>query len=225
MSNSLEDKDRQLESSWRETRIGDVLPWEDVADEAQRLLDIPKASRNAPHEDKEDGGQENDQEVDPDETDPYNQVIFGRERPDSVMVDWTNKILFVLEFKRTDQRRDYRERGESRARAQHGILMRSLEKVAEEAEGENGGCKIKLIIFVGGTSGSVNVQIFNDNLKALQVLESKRNAIRNGLVYELLNAQDTVLCSYFAQRSGERSDCPNLGGTADEVFQGLDNFE
>jgi hypothetical protein len=82
-----------------------------------------------------------------------------------------------------------------------------------------------LIIFVGGTNGSVNVQIFNDNLKELQVLESKRNAIRKCLVYELLNAQDTVLCSYFVQRSGERSDCQNLGDTADEVFQGLDNFE
>jgi hypothetical protein len=121
------------------------------------------------------------------------------------------------------------ERKESRARAQHFLirsLIRSLEKVAGEAEGENGGWKIKLIIFfVGGTSGSVNVQIFNDNLEELQVLESKRNAIRKGLVYELLNAQDTVVCSYFAQRSGERSDCQNLGGTADEVFQGLDNFE
>ena len=39
-----EDKDRQLESLWSETRIGDVLPWEDVADEAQRLLDIHNAS-------------------------------------------------------------------------------------------------------------------------------------------------------------------------------------
>jgi hypothetical protein len=97
--------------------------------------------------------------------------------------------------------------------------------VAGEAEGENGGWKIKLIVFVGGTSGLVNVQTFNDNLKALQVLKSKTNAIRKGLVYELLNAQDTVLCSYFAQRSGELSDCPNQGGTADEVFQGLDNFE
>jgi len=60
-----------------------------------------------------------------------------------------------------------------------------------------------------------------------QVLESKRNAIRKGLVYELLNVQDTVLCSYLAQRSGERSDCQNLGGAADEadeVLQGLDNF-
>jgi hypothetical protein len=67
----------------------------------------------------------------------------------------------------------------------------------------------------------VNVQIVNDNLKELQVLESKRKC----LVYELLNAQDTVLCSYSAQRSGEWRDCQNLGGTADEVFQGLDNFE
>ena len=76
-------------------------------------------SRNAPNEDHEDGEQENDQEVYRDETAPYNEVTsFGRRRPDSVVVDWTSKILFVLEFKRTsDQRRDYREPGESRARA------------------------------------------------------------------------------------------------------------
>ena len=37
-------------------------------------------------------------------------------------------------------------------------------------------------------------QTLNDNLKELQVIEPKRSAIRNGLVYELLNAQDTVLC-------------------------------
>ena len=142
------------------------------------------------------------------------------------MVDWTNTTLFVLEFKRTsDQRRDYRERGESRARAQHDILIRSLEKVAGEAEGEDGSWKIKFIILVGGTSGSVSVQIFNDNLNELQVFVSMRSAIRNGLGYELLNAQDTLLCSCFAQRSRERSDCQNLGGTAAEVFQGLDNFE
>ena len=115
--------------------------------------------------------QGNDQEVDRDETDPYNEVTFGRRRPDSVVIDWTNKILFVLEFKRTsDQSRDYRERGESRARAQHDILIRSLEKVPGEAEGEDGSWKIKFIIFVGGTSASVSVQIFNDNLNALQVL-------------------------------------------------------
>jgi hypothetical protein len=98
----------------------------------------------------------------------------------------------------------YRERGESRARAQHDILMRSLEKVAGEAEGEIRGWKIKLIIFVGGTCGSVHTQTFNDNLKELGVVESKRNIIQKGLVHELLDAQDTVLSSYFVQRSGER---------------------
>jgi len=40
--------------------------------------------------------------------------------------------------------------------AQHDILVRSLTKVAKDAEGEKGEWKIKLIIFVGGTSGSVH---------------------------------------------------------------------
>ena len=64
-----------------------------------------------------------------------------------------------MEFKRTsDQKRDYRERGEAQARTQHNILIKSLEKVARGAEGEDKGWKIKLIIFVGGTCGSVNVK-------------------------------------------------------------------
>jgi hypothetical protein len=37
-----EDKDRQLESLWKETNIGDVFPWEDITDEAERLLGRPK---------------------------------------------------------------------------------------------------------------------------------------------------------------------------------------
>ena len=77
---------------------------------------MSRVSRNAANEGHDDGEQENDQEVERNETDPYNEVIFRRRRPESVMVDWTNKVLFVLKFKRTtDQRRDYRERGESRA--------------------------------------------------------------------------------------------------------------
>ena len=88
--------------------------------------------------------------------------------------------MYVLEFKRTsDQRRNYRERGEARARAQHDVLVKNLEKVAGEAVGENSGWKIKLIIFVGGTCGSVHTQTFNNNLKELGVVESKRNTVRN----------------------------------------------
>jgi hypothetical protein len=73
-----EDKDRQLESLWRETKIGGVLPWEDVADEAERLLATSKASRSASHEGHHDGEQENDQELERDETEHHNEVIFGR---------------------------------------------------------------------------------------------------------------------------------------------------
>jgi hypothetical protein len=116
----------------------------------QRLLTISKGARNAANEGHDNLEQENDQEVERDEIDSYNEVIFGRRRPDSIVVDWTNQVLFVLEFKRTsDQQRDYRERGASRAMTQHDIFIRSLEKVAGDAEGENGGWKIKLIIFVG----------------------------------------------------------------------------
>jgi hypothetical protein len=61
-------------------------------------------------------------------------------------------MVYVLEFKRTsDQRRDYREKGESRARVQHDVLIRSLEKVAGETESEGERWKVKLIVFVGGT--------------------------------------------------------------------------
>jgi hypothetical protein len=55
------------------------------------------------------------------------------------------------------------------------------------------------LIFVGGTCGSVHAQTFNSNLKEFGVVESKRNIIRKGLVHELLNAQDTVLCSEASQ--------------------------
>ena len=77
-------------------------------------------------------------------------------------VDWNNKVLNVLEFKRTsDQRHTYRERGESRARAQHNVLVRSLEKVAEEAEGENRGMENKADNLCGGhmwISAYANIQ-------------------------------------------------------------------
>jgi hypothetical protein len=144
--------------------------------------------------------------------------------PDSVAIEWTSKTLYILEFKRTsDQRQDYRERGESRARAD--VLVKSLETVAKKAEEESAGWTVKLIIFVGGTCGSVHVQTFNSNLKELGVVESKRNAIRKGFVHELLSTQDTVLCSYFAQRAGTKNDGCGQKSKVEEIFQGMDRFE
>jgi hypothetical protein len=159
---------------WKETNFGGVLPWEDIVDEAERLLAISKGGRNAAKEGHDNEELENDQEVERDGIDPYNEVIFGRRRPDSVVIDGANKVIYVLEFKRTsDQRRDYREGGESRAMAQHDILVRSLRKVAEDAECENGGWKIKLIIFVGGTSGSVHTQTLMTILRNFRPLSRK----------------------------------------------------
>jgi len=44
-------------------------------------------------------------------------------------------------------------------------------------------------------------------------------------MHELLNAQDTVLCSCFAQRSGELGEGRGQKSVVAEAFQGLDNFE
>ena len=55
-------------------------------------------------------------------------------------------------------------------------------------------------MFVGGTCGSIHVESFNRNMKALGVLESKWDPIRKKLVRRLLEEQDKVLRSYFAQK-------------------------
>jgi hypothetical protein len=63
---------------------------------------------------------------------------------------------------------------------------------------------VQQIEFVGGTCGSIDVESFNRNKKALRVLESKWNPIRKKLVRRLLEEQDNVLRSYFAQKGGTR---------------------
>jgi hypothetical protein len=72
------------------------------------------------------------------------------------------------------------------------------------AVGQVKGWQTQQIVFVGGTCGSVHVESFNKNMKALGVLESKWNPIRQKLVRRLLEEQDKVLRSYFAQKGGTR---------------------
>jgi hypothetical protein len=86
-----DDKDIQLESLWKDTEIGNVLPWEDIEDEAERLLEMRRASQDATTKDNDNGEQECDREVGRDEAESYEEVIFGRRRPDSVVVDWANR--------------------------------------------------------------------------------------------------------------------------------------
>ena len=54
----LEDKGRNLKSLWKELNIGDILPWEDGVNEAERLLAISKANRDVTQQSRDDGEQE-----------------------------------------------------------------------------------------------------------------------------------------------------------------------
>ena len=80
-------------------------------------------------------------------------------------------------------------------------------------------------MFVGGTCGSVRFESFNRNTKALGVLESNWDPIRKKLVRRLLEEQDKVLRSYFAQKGGVRSQGGNgIHGKGREHVKG-DMFE
>ena len=73
-----------------------------------------------------------------------------------------------------------------------------------QAVGRVNGWQAQQIVFVGGTCGSVHVESFNKNMKALGVLEIKWDLIRHKLVRRLLEEQDKVLRSYIAQKRGAR---------------------
>ena len=92
--------------------------------EAEELIAKERGEKRALSSDKT--SQQRDEDLIGDEKEPYEEAIFGQRRPDSMAIDWNNKMVYVLEFKRTsDQRKDYREKGEARARAQHDVLIRS----------------------------------------------------------------------------------------------------
>jgi hypothetical protein len=56
-------------------------------------------------------------------------------------------------------------------------------------------------------------------------LPSRSRLVAPRFVHELLNAQDTVLCSYFAQRVGTKNDGCGQKSEGEEIFQGLERFE
>ena len=112
-----------------------------------------------------------------------------------------NNELLAIEFKRTrDARSNYVEKAIAVAQEQYTSLLTGLQAV-----GQVKGWKVQQLVFVGGTCGSVHVESFNKNMKALGVLESKWDLIRQKLVRRLLEEQDKVLRAYFAQKGGVRS--------------------
>jgi hypothetical protein len=116
-------------------------------------------------------------------------------------LDTATKEFLAIEFKRTqDVRSNYVERATAVVQEQYKSLLTGLQEV-----GQVKGWKVQQIVFVGGTCGSVHVELFNSNMKALGVLESKWGPIRKKLVRGLLEEQDNVLQSYFAQKGETRS--------------------
>ncbi len=91
------------------------------------------------------------------------------------------------------------EKAPAVAQAQYSSLLAGLCVV-----GQVKGWQTQQIVFVGGACGSAHVESFNKNMKALGVLESKWNPIRQKLVRRLLEEQDKVLRSYFTQKGGTR---------------------
>ena len=61
------------------------------------------------------------------------------------------------------------------------------------------------MVFVSGTCGSIHVESFNRNMKSFGVLESKWDPNCKKLVRRLLEEQDKVIWSYFAQKGGTLS--------------------
>ena len=75
---------------WRHPAI---LPWEDVEEEAERLLERARATEQDSEDSHVSKEREDDRTVDLDEIDPYNEVIFERRRSDSVAIEWTSKTV------------------------------------------------------------------------------------------------------------------------------------
>jgi hypothetical protein len=128
------------------------------------------------------------------------QERFWRRRLDGIGLDTVNKVFLAIEFKRTqDARSNYVERAAAAAQDQYTSLLAGLQAV-----GRVNGWQAQQFVFVGGTCESVHDESFNKNMKALGVLESKWDLIRQKLVRRLIEEQDKVLRSYFAQKGGSR---------------------
>jgi hypothetical protein len=105
-----------------------------------------------------------------------------KDRLDGIGLDTANKEFLAIKFKRTqDMRSNYAEEATKVAQKQYSSLLEGLRAV-----GQVKGWQTQQIVFVGGTCGSVHVESFNKNMKALGVLESKWNPIRQKLVRRLL---------------------------------------
>jgi hypothetical protein len=111
-------------------------------------------------------------------TEEHYQERFWRPRLDGICLDVVTKEFLAIEFKRTqDMRSNHVDEVTAVAQKQYKNLLMGLQSISQ-----NKGWKVQQLVFVGGTCGSVHVESFNSNMKALGVLESKWDLIRRKLV-------------------------------------------
>jgi hypothetical protein len=128
-------------------------------------------------------------------------------------LDVVTKEFLDIEFKRTQyMRSNHVDEITAVAQKQYNSLLMGLQAICQ-----NKGWKVQQLDIVGRTCGSVHVESFNSNMKALGVLESKWDLFRRKLVRCLWEEQDKVLRSYLAQRGGMRR---NGRSRNDEPTQG-----
>ena len=91
----------------------------------------------------------------------------------------------------------YREEATDKATNQYASLMHGLQGASKWT--------VHRVILVGDVCGSVRTETFNKNLELLGVIivESKWNEVRRQHVFKLMEEQDRVLRSFFAQKKEE----------------------
>ena len=103
-----------------------------------------------------------------------------------------------MEFKRAFERfGGVQEKTRQKAERQHDNLVQGLTVALNDSTWQ-----VILVVFVGGMCGSVEEKAFNANMELMGVIESERNTNRKRHVWKLLEEQDRVLRSYYAQREG-----------------------
>jgi hypothetical protein len=191
------EKEKTLRTLWREEMLDEFFPREELVDEMRKIHEEHREAKQKAQEDS-DMGKAGDMAEEEEEFSEEG-AIWAR-KLDGAAIDEKEKILYVLEFKRTtDQREEYEVRAKARAEKQYEDLVQGLLRVGRK---QDQGWTAKQITFVGGTCGSVNVASFEENLKELQVLESKWGKMRSEFARKLLEEQDTVFRRYYEAKWG-----------------------
>ena len=97
------------------------------------------------------------------------QERFWPRRLNGIGLDVVTQEFLAIEFKRTQaMRSNHMDEITAVAQKQYKSLLMGLQAI-----GQNKGWKVQQLVFVGGTCGSVHVESFDINMKALGVLERK----------------------------------------------------